>query len=75
MDFSGRPTTTLCDMRDDFNFAIVNFSFLRNNIPLSPAYGVDISQLIRYVRACYVYESETNYSKKLMSQGYNIWYT
>ena len=43
--------TSLYDKRDDFNFHIINFPFLSSNIPSSPAYGVFISQLIRYARA------------------------
>jgi hypothetical protein len=46
-DSNGRLTTTLSGKRDDFYFAIVNFPFLCSNIPLSPAYGVYISQMIR----------------------------
>jgi hypothetical protein len=65
----------LYDKRDDFNFAIVNFPFLSSNKPLSPAYGVYISLLIRYARACYVYENFSKrgqlMTKKLMLQGYN----
>ena len=44
--------TSLYDKRDDFNFHITNFPFVRSNFPSSPAYGVFISQLIRYARAC-----------------------
>ena len=44
-------TTKIYDKRDDFDFSIVNFPFLCSNIPESPAYGVFISQLIRYSRA------------------------
>jgi hypothetical protein len=33
-------------------FLIVKFSIICSNIPASPAYGVYISQLIRYSRAC-----------------------
>ena len=36
----------------DFNFHITNFPFLSSNIPSSPAYGMFISQLIQYARAC-----------------------
>ena len=54
IDSNGRLTITLYDKRDDFDFAIVNFPFLCSNVPLSP--GVDVSQLIRYARACYAYE-------------------
>jgi len=30
----------LYDKHDDFTLSIVNFSFIRSNIPASPAYGV-----------------------------------
>jgi hypothetical protein len=41
------------DKRNYFNFPIVNFPFIGSNIPAAPAYGVYISQLIRYYcRAC-----------------------
>ena len=55
-DTNGNLTTKLYDKRDDFNFSIVNFSYLCSNIPSLPAYGVYISQLIRYARACSTYE-------------------
>ena len=57
IDSNGRLTTTciLYDKRDDFDFAIVNFPFSCSNVPLSPAYGVYVSQLIRYARACHAY--------------------
>jgi hypothetical protein len=75
MQCNGRLTTSLYDKRDDFDFAIVNFPFLCSNVPLSPAYGVYISQLILYARACFAYEDFTNraklLTKKLMLQGYN----
>jgi len=51
----GRLKTKLYDKRYDFTFPIVNFPFIRNNIPASPAYRVYISQLIRYSRACTQY--------------------
>ena len=38
----------LYDKYDDFDFHIVNFPYLSSNIPESPAYGVFVSQLIRY---------------------------
>ena len=75
IDSNGRLTTTLYDTRDDFNFAIVNFPFLCSNTPLSPAYGVYISQLIRYTRTCSAYENFLNrgqlLTKKLMLRDYN----
>ena len=48
----GQLHTSIYDKRDDFNFHITNCPFLSSNIPTSPAYGVFISQLIRYSRAC-----------------------
>ena len=55
IESEGQLRTSLYDKRDDFNFHITNFPFLSSNIPSSPAYGVFISQLIRYVRACSSY--------------------
>ena len=51
----GQLFTKLYDKRDDFNFPIVNFPFMESNIPASPTYGVYMSQLIRYSRACSQY--------------------
>ena len=38
------------DKRDDFDFDIVDFSFLDRDVPRSTFYGVYISQLIRFTR-------------------------
>jgi hypothetical protein len=48
IDDSGQLSTKIYDKRDDFNFKIINFPNMYSNIPASPAYGVYISQLIRY---------------------------
>ena len=49
---------------------------LSSNIPSSPAYGVFISQLIRYARACSSYECfilrARRLSSKLLKQGYIV---
>ena len=70
----GQLHTSLYDKRDDFNFHITNFPFLSSNIPSSPAYGVFISQLIRYARASSSYECfilrAMRLSNKLLGQGY-----
>jgi hypothetical protein len=73
-DDSGQLSTKIYDKRDDFNFKIINFPNMCSNIPASPAYGVYISQLIRYARA------NSNYSdflkrhlhlrNRLLDQGY-----
>ena len=64
----------LYDKRDDFNFHITNIPFLSSNILSSPAYGVFISQLTRFARACSSYECfilrAARLSSKLLRQGY-----
>ena len=65
---------SLYDKRDDFNFHITKFPFLRSNIPSSLPHGVFISQLIRYARASSSYECfilrAMRLSNKLLGQGY-----
>ena len=72
----GQLHTSIYDKRDDFNFHITNFPFRSSNIPSSPAYGVFISQLIRYARACSSYECfilrARRLSSKLLKQGYLV---
>ena len=70
----GQLRTSLYDKRDDFSFHITNCPFLSSNIPSSPAYGVFISRLIPYDRACYSYECfmlrMARLSSKLIGQGH-----
>ena len=70
----GQHCTFLYYKRDDFNFHITHFPFLSSNIPSSPAYGVFISQTIRYARACSSHECfmlrTMQLSNKLLGQGY-----
>ena len=73
-DRDKRLQVKLYDKRDDFDFNIVNFQFLSSNIPKSPAYGVYVSQLIRYARAYSVYSDflvRSLLTRKLLGQGYN----
>ena len=67
-------TTKIYDKRDDFDFKIVNFPFLDGDVPRSTAYGVYISQLIRFARASsYVADFNTRnklLTQKLLKQGY-----
>ena len=55
-------------------FLLVNFPFMSSNIPSAPAYGVYVSQLVRYARACCNYEDFVDRGKlltsTLLSQGY-----
>ena len=73
-DQNGRLTTKLYDKRDDFDFPIVNFPFLDSNIPASPSYGIYMSQLIRYSRACSRYQDFLDrcrlLTNKLITQGF-----
>ena len=55
-------------------FRSLIFPFLSSNIPASPAYGVFISQLIRYARACTTYKDFLSRGSlltvRLLQQGY-----
>jgi hypothetical protein len=74
-DDSGQISTKIYDKRDDFNFKIINFPNICSNIPASPAYGVYISQLIRYARASSNYSDflkrHLHLRNKLLDQDYN----
>ena len=69
-----RVSTKIYDKRDDFNFKIINFPNMCSNIPASPAYGVCISQLIRYTRASSNYSDflkrHLHLRNRLLDQGY-----
>ena len=70
----GKLSTRLYDKRDDFDFQIVNFPLLSNNLPSGPSYGVYISKLIRYARCCSHYDDFRYRHKclvdRLLSHGY-----
>jgi len=74
IDSEGRLKTKLYDKIDDFNFPIVHFPFICSNIPATPAYGVYISQLIRYSRACGSYKDVLGrglqLTRKLLNDGF-----
>ena len=60
--------TSIYDKQDDFSFNITNFPFLSSNILSSPAYGVFISQLKLYARACSAYECFILRARRLSSK-------
>jgi hypothetical protein len=68
--------TKLWDNRDDIHFPIVNFPSICSNIPAAPAYGVYISKLIRYSRACGSYQDIHDrgllLTRKLLNQGFLV---
>ena len=49
---NGFVSSKIYDKRGDFDFDIINFTFLDGDVPRRPSYGVYISQLIRFVRVC-----------------------
>jgi hypothetical protein len=65
VDVGGKLITELYDNLDYFYFAIVSFPYISSNIPLSPAYGVYLSQLIRYARTCSAYDQFLSRSRLL----------
>ena len=73
-DDSGQLSTKIYDKRDDFNFKIINFPNMCSNIPVTPANGVYISQLIRYARASSNYSDflkrHLHLRNRLLNQGY-----
>jgi hypothetical protein len=74
IDTERRLRTKHYEKRDDFNFPIVDFPFICSNIRAAPAYGVYISQLIRYTRACNFYQDFLDrgllLTRKLLNQGF-----
>ena len=74
IDDSGQLSTKIYDKRDDFNFKIINFPNICSDIPDSPAYGVYISELIRYARVSSNYSDflkrHLHLRNKLLDQGY-----
>ena len=79
IESDGQLRTSLYDKRDDFNFHITNFPFLNSTIASSRAYGVFISQLIRYARACSSYECcilgrrDFHLSSSDRDMSWNVW--
>ena len=66
--------TKLYDKRDDFNFPIVNFPFICSNIPAVPIYGVYISHLIWYSRACGSYQEFLGKGLLLTRKLHSQWF-
>jgi hypothetical protein len=67
--------TTVVKSVLNFNFKIINLPNMCSNIPASPAYGVYISQLIRYARASSNYSDflkrHVHLRNRQLGQGYN----
>ena len=71
---NNRIHTKIYDKRDDFGFPIVNFPWLDGDVPRAPSYGIYISQLVRFARACSevkdFHSRNIQLTEKLLSQGY-----
>ena len=74
LDSKERLRTKLYDKGDHFNFPIVIFPFICTNISVAPAYGVYISQLIQYSRACGSYHDLLNRRLLLTRKLLNQWF-
>ena len=70
----GFVSSKIYDMRDDFDFDIINFPFLDGDVPRSISYGVYISQLIRFAsvssRVADFNARNKSLTAKLLQQGY-----
>ena len=73
IEIDGGLSAKLYDKSDDLNFPIVNFPFICSNIPTTPVYGVYISQLIRYSRACGSYQDFLDRGLLLTRKLLNHW--
>ena len=66
--------TKIYDKRDDFNFNIVNYPHLDGDVARATSYGVYVSQLIRFARACSdvedFHDRNRVISSKLLQQGF-----
>ena len=60
-------STKIYDKRDDFDFEIVNFSFLDGDVPRSTSYGIYTSQPFRFARA-FSYVTDFTTHNKLLTQ-------
>jgi hypothetical protein len=67
--------TKIYDKRDDFDFGIVNYPHLDGDVPHATSYGVYVSQLFKFARACSNIKGFNEWNifitSKLLKQGYH----
>ena len=72
----GVISTNIYDKRDDYHFNIINYPHLDGDVPRATSYGVYISQLIRFARACNSVSDFNSRNQiitsKLLGQGYRF---
>ena len=70
----GIISSKIYDKRDYFNFVIVIYPHLDEDVPRATSYGVYISQLIRFARACSslldFHIRKHTITERLLKQGY-----
>ena len=75
IDISNDDLVTQILISDAFCFHIVNFPDLSGSIPIAPAYGTYILQLIRYSPACHNHDTFSSrhsmVADRLFSQGFS----
>ena len=73
---NGIISSKIYDKRDDFTFDIVNYPHLDGDVPRATSYGVYISQLIRFARACSSVDDFNTRNRviteKLLKQGFRF---
>ena len=69
IDNGERLKAKLYDKRDEFTFPIITFPIISSNIPASTAYGVYISQHMRYSRACDFFDRAHLLTQQVLEQG------
>ena len=59
-------STSVYHKFDDFNFAVVVFTFPWSNVPIKMGYNVCSSQLLRFARICAVKDDFVERAKKVI---------
>ena len=62
----GKLVMSLYDKQVDFPLKVQNYPYLNSNVPCMPMYGVYISQLLRFARACDRYSDFLARHKRLV---------
>ena len=62
--FRGKYSYKSFDKRNDFGFEIINYPNIKGNIPRVPAYGIFVSQLVRF---CTINKSVHHFKKDLVT--------
>ena len=68
---NGFVSSKINNKRNDFDFDIVNFSFLDGGVPRSASYGVYFSQLIRFARVS-SHVTDLNARNKILTGSFSI---